>query len=74
MLKLLSYHPLLLQQIRKKVEILLHLWRFSVISKLRTNFAEMPGNRIYLGAARVQGRRGGESESFREAAIEIGNS
>jgi hypothetical protein len=42
---------------------------------MRTNFAEMPGNRSNLGAARaIQGRRGGESESLEEEAIEIGNS
>jgi hypothetical protein len=35
----------------------------------------MSGNRFYPGAARAkQGRRGGESESLEEEAIEIGNS
>ena len=59
-------------RILKKI---LHLWKFPVISNLRTNFAEMPGNRSYPGAARrFQGRRGGESESLEEEAIEIGNS
>ena len=53
----------------------LHLWKFPVISHLRTNFTEMPGNRSYQGTARAnQGRRGGESESPEEEAIEIGNS
>jgi hypothetical protein len=63
---------------------ILHLWKFPVISQLRTNFAEMPGNRSDPGAAsstpfhefseETQGRRGGESESLEEEAIEIGNS
>jgi hypothetical protein len=67
----------------------LHPWEFPVISQLRTNFAEMPGNRIHPGAAgkifkgdavvRV-GRvttPGGENRAVRgprkEEAIEIGN-
>ena len=29
----------------------MHLWKISVISQLRTNFAEMPGNRSDPGAA-----------------------
>jgi hypothetical protein len=29
----------------------LHLWKFPVISQLRTNYAEMPGNRSHPGAA-----------------------
>ena len=33
-----------------------------------------PWNRSYPGAAKIQGRRGGESESLEEEAIEIGNS
>jgi hypothetical protein len=41
---------------------------------LRTNSAGMPGNRRNPGAAKHQGRRGGESESLEEEAIEIGNS
>ncbi len=55
---------------------LLHLWKFAVISELRTNFAEMPGKfESRPGAARaIQGRRGGESESLEEEAIGIGNS
>src|SRR5438309_11829842 len=43
------------------------------ILRLRTNSAEMPGNRSQPGAS-TQGRRGGESESPEEEAIEIGNS
>ena len=31
---------------------ILHLWKFPVISQLRTNFAEMPGNRCDPGAAK----------------------
>jgi hypothetical protein len=59
---------------------MLHLWGFPVISQMRTNFAEMPGNRSDPGAATErlhfedQGRRGGESESLQEDHIEIGNS
>jgi hypothetical protein len=48
---------------------------------MRTNFAEMPGNRSYPGSreqnvftSKTQGRRGGESESLQEEDIEIGNS
>ncbi len=43
---------------------------------MRTNFAEMPGNRWQPGnrESKFQGRRGGESESPEEEAIEIGNS
>jgi hypothetical protein len=51
---------------------------------MRTNFAEMPGNRIEPGSrdrkssvffyAEDQERRGGESESLEEEDIEIGNS
>ncbi len=48
---------------------------------MRTNFAEMPGNRIKPGSRernvfilKTQGRRGGESESLEEEYIEIGNS
>jgi hypothetical protein len=53
---------------------------------MRTNFAEMPGKsqtsgsreqgvfeRICKTENEDQGRRGGESESLKEAAIEIGN-
>jgi hypothetical protein len=50
---------------------------------MRTNFAEMPGNRSDPGSREKQressfhedqGRRGGESESLEEEDIEIGNS
>jgi hypothetical protein len=50
---------------------------------MRTNFAEMPGKTLVPGSReqnvfsetkKAQGRRGGESESLEEAAIEIGNS
>jgi len=42
---------------------------------MRTNFAEMPGNRRSPREPRneSQGRRGGESESLEEEAIGIGN-
>jgi hypothetical protein len=55
---------------------MLHLWKFPVISHMRTNFAEMPGNRCPPWEPRneSQERRGGESESPEEEAIEIGNS
>jgi hypothetical protein len=58
---------------RKKV---LHLWKFPVISHLRTNSAEMPVESLLPREPRneIQGRRGGESESLAEEAIEIGNS
>jgi hypothetical protein len=58
----------------------LHLWKFPVISQLRTNFAEMPGNRCPPWEPRTEvvdpklRRGGGESESLEEEAIEIGNS
>jgi hypothetical protein len=53
----------------------LHLWKIPVISNVRTNFAAMSGNRNYSGASRrIQGRRGGESESLEEEDIEIGYS
>ena len=57
-------------------KIFLHLWEFPVISQMRTNFAEMPENRSSPWEPRneSQGRRGGESESLEEEAIEIGNS
>jgi hypothetical protein len=45
----------------------------AVCSVLRTNFAEMPGNRRQPGSLENKGRRGGESESPEEEAIEIGN-
>ena len=50
----------------------MHLWKFPVISQLRTNFAEMPGKSLSAREPR-KGRRGGESESLKEGAIEIGN-
>ena len=58
---------------RKKV---LHLRKFPVISHLRTNSAEMPVESLLPREPRNenQGRRGGESESLAEEAIEIGNS
>jgi len=54
----------------------LHLWRFAVISLLRTNFAENARESLCTWEPRKgsQGRRGGESESPEEEAIEIGNS
>jgi len=60
---------------RTEEKIFLHLWKFAVISLLRTNFAEMPRNRCSPWEPRneIQGRRGGESESLEEEAIEIGN-
>jgi hypothetical protein len=47
---------------------------------MRTNFTGMPGNRFNPGNResesffQMTGRRGGESESSKEEAIEIGNS
>src|SRR5580698_3618031 len=81
-LKILHYlgHGGCLQNFTKKLKKNLHLWKIPVISHLRTNFAEMPGNRSDPGAAssksfqKTQGRRGGESESLEEEDIEIGNS
>jgi len=32
----------------------LHLWKFAVISHMRTNFAEMPGNRSAPGSRESQ--------------------
>jgi hypothetical protein len=57
---------------QKKV---LHLGRIAVISHLRTNFTECPGIAFTREPRELnQGRRGGESESPEEEAIEIGNS
>ncbi len=55
---------------------MLHLWKFAVISQLRTNFAENARESLSTWEPRKesQGRRGGESESPKEEAIEIGNS
>jgi hypothetical protein len=72
-----SYHPPMGQDFSK---IFLHLRKFPVISHMRTNFAEMPGNRRAPWEPRTERRfpklrrRGGESESPEEEAIEIGNS
>jgi len=46
-LKILRYlgHSGCLQYFAKKLKKILHLWKIPVISQLRTNFAEMPGNR-----------------------------
>jgi hypothetical protein len=73
--------PAALQKFAKFLKKFLHLWKFPVISQLRTNFAEMPGKthqtwepREAMSSSEDQGRRGGESESLEEAAIEIGNS
>ncbi len=80
---LLSYRPGRLQKIAKKLKKVLHLWKFPVISQMRTNFADMSGKTQHPGSrekkclfeiGEAQGRRGGESESLKEAAIEIGNS
>jgi hypothetical protein len=67
--------------LQNKFKKVLHLWKFPVISQMRTNFAEMPGKSLSSGSreqqvffAKTQGRRGGESESLEEEAIEIGNS
>jgi hypothetical protein len=59
-----------------RLKKLLHLWEFPVISDLRTNSAEMPVESLLPREPRneIQGRRGGESESLAEEAIEIGNS
>ena len=71
-----SVPPARLQKFAKIFRNILHLWKFLVISQVRTNFAEMPGNRNKPGSREqhLQGRRGGESESLEEEAIEIGNS
>jgi hypothetical protein len=58
-------------------EISLQLRKFAVISHMRTNFTEMPREIAAHPGSReryFQGRRGGESESLEEEAIEIGNS
>ena len=47
--------------------------KFPVFSCSRTNFAEMPVESAVTPGASTQGRRGGESESLKEEAIEIGN-
>jgi len=52
----------------------LHLWKFPVISYMRTNFSAMLGKSLHTREPRSrQGRRGGESESLEEEAIGIGN-
>ncbi len=78
--RLPSYHISRLQNFEKNPKKILHLWKFPVISQLRTNFAEVPGKTHQTWEPReaslhskTQGRRGGESESLEEADIEIGN-
>ena len=58
------------------LKIFLHLLEFAVISQLRTNFTENVRESLLPWEPRKasQGRRGGESESPEEEAIEIGNS
>ncbi len=58
------------------LKIFLHLWKFAVISQLRTNFTENARESLLPWEPRKasRGRRGGESESPEEEAIEIGNS
>ena len=46
-----SVPTLLTENFHNFSKIFLHLWKFPVISQLRTNFAEMPGNRSHPGAA-----------------------
>ena len=63
---------------RKKYrKVLSRRIEYAVFSVLRTNSAEMPVESLLPGSraeATLQGRRGGESESLEEEAIEIGNS
>lgn len=66
--------PAAYKNFQSRSKKVLHLWKFLVISHLRTNFAEMSGQTQLPGSRENQGRRGGESESLEEAAIEIGNS
>ena len=77
-----SYPTSRLQKFANFFKKFLHLWKFPVISHLRTNFAKMPGKthepgsreqNVFPETRKTQGRRGGESESLEEAAIEIGN-
>jgi hypothetical protein len=69
--RITSVLPLLDKNFPRKI---LHLWKFPVISHLRTNFSEMPGKSLFTREPRTrQGRRGGESESLEEEAIGIGN-
>jgi hypothetical protein len=73
-LRLYTLVPALLDKSFQNLsKIFLHLPKFPVISQLRTNFAEMPRNRLPPSRVEHQGRRGGESESLEEEAIEIGN-
>ena len=62
-----------LQKIPKKI---LHLWKFPVISLLRTNFAEMPVESQQPGSRgdQLKGDAVVRVSRFEEEAIEIGNS
>jgi GxxExxY protein len=44
------YDTARLQKFSKKPKKILHLWKFPVISQLRTNFAEMPGKSQHPGS------------------------
>ena len=46
-----------LQNFAKKFKKNLHLWKFLVISQVRTNFAEMLGNRCKPGSREQQQSR-----------------
>ena len=61
---------------QKSLRNFLHLFGFAVISNVRTNFTDMSGKTLLPGSREnhFQGRRGGESESLEEEAIEIGDS
>jgi hypothetical protein len=49
-----SYHPSRLQKFAKFSKKILHLWKFLVISQMRTNFAEMPGKTHEPGSREKQ--------------------
>ena len=49
-----SYHSRRLQKFAKFFKKFLHLWKFPVISQLRTNFAEMPGKTHEPGSREMQ--------------------
>ena len=51
------YQPGRLQKSTKKIKKDLHLWKFLVISLVRTNSAEMPGNRCKPGSREQQQSR-----------------